>query len=105
MAKGRFLRRCYPPSKRCACPCPALSLPWQRFSAGAVWECARCGQQWAYRLVESDDDPRRYRLVPTQARWVRLSPHETLPPESVSADGAPPGAWRSILTTKPGEGA
>lgn len=101
MAKGRFLRRSFPPRPRCSCRCPLISLPWRRFSLGPVWECRQCGQQWEYRLVESQHDPARYDLAPPLARWVRLAADESLTSEATGGEDAPdpPGMWRGILTT------
>ena len=101
MAKGRFLRRSFPPRPRCSCRCPLISLPWRRFSLGPVWECRQCGQQWEYRLVGHSTT----RLA-TTSHLPRRGGSDSRADESLTSEATdgedapdPPGMWRGILTT------
>ena len=74
---GRLLRHADPASARCTCRWP-LQLPWRRFRAGAVWECASCGQQWEWQPATDG------------MRWIAL------PPEAwIGAQLTP--AWQTLL--------
>lgn len=74
---GRLLRLAEPAGAPCECRWP-LALPWRRFRVGAVWECATCSQQWAWRSM------------PEGARWIALPRDEWI-------GAALTTAWRTVL--------